>query len=82
MTNTSYGKRPKPSIVAIGSGILGGLLLWYGWERRTRVLGRFSSTIGLSLLAKALSDPALGGMLGPLQGYLAAPLEAAQKLLA
>ena len=82
MTKSPNGKRPKPSFIAIGSGIIGGLLLWYGWERRTGMLGRFSSTIGLSLLAKALSDPALGGLLGPLQGYFAAPIEAAQKLLA
>ena len=82
MNKTSHGKCSKPSIFAIGSGIVGGLLLWYGWERRTGMLGRFSSTIGLSLLAKALSDPALGGLLGPLQEYFAAPIEAAQKLLA
>ena len=81
MITSSHGKRPRPSVIAISSGIIGGLLLWYGWERRTGILGRFSSTIGLSLLARALSDPVLGGLLGPLQGYFAAPIEAAQKLL-
>ncbi len=82
MTKFLNGRRPKPSLTAIGSGIIGGLLLWYGWERRTGLLGLFSSTIGLSLLAKTPSDPALIGLLGPLQGYFAAPFEAAQKLLA
>ena len=76
------GGRSKLSFFGVASAVVGGLLLWYGWERRTSTVGRFSSTIGLSLLAKALSNPAVGGFLGPMQGYLQGPIESAQKLLA
>lgn len=80
--NSHTSRLSKISLVGVATGIVGGLLLWYGWERRSNALGRTASSIGLSLLAKVLADPEIGGLLGPLQGLLSAPLAEAQKLLA
>lgn len=85
MNQSSKNSRPSTlsniSLVGVATGIVGGLLLWYGWERRSNVIGRTASAIGLSMLSKVLADPEVGGLLGPLQGLLSGPLEQAQKLL-
>ena len=80
--NPSNSGKSKLSLFAVASAIAGGLLLWYGWKRRTTKVGRLVSTAGISLLARALKNPALGGLLGPFQGMLEEPIAAAQKLLA
>ena len=79
--NSSSSSLSRISLAGVATGVIGGLLLWYGWERRSNVIGRTASAIGLSMLAKVLADPEIGGLLGPLQGLLSGPLEQAQKLL-
>jgi len=81
-TDSSSSRRSSSlSIFGVATAVVGGLLLWYGWNRRSTMLGRFTSTAGISLLARALSNPNVGGMLGPFQDLLKGPIAAAQKLL-
>ena len=68
-------------LVAIVSAIGGAMLLWYGWKRRSSRIGRLTSTLGMSLLARAVANPRIAGLLGPMQSFLTLPLTAAQKFL-
>lgn len=60
---------------------LGGLLFYYGRQRKGTLLGRVTTAAGMSLLLRALRNPMLGERLGPLTGLFESPLATAQKLL-
>ena len=82
VTVSSSTRRPAGvSLFAVVGALTGGLLLLYGWKRRTTWFGRMTSTAGMTLLAKALANPRIVEMLGPMQSLLSIPLAAAQKLL-
>ena len=72
--NSHTSRLSKISLLGVTTGIVGCLLLWYGWERRSYALGRTASSIGRSLSRKVLADPEIGGLLGPLQELLSGPL--------
>ena len=66
-------------VAALG---VGGLLFYYGRSRKGTLTGRMTTTVGISLLVRALRNPVVAESLGPFRGLLEGPLAAAQKLLA
>ena len=58
-----------------------GVLLYYGWKKRGSKVGQAASSIGASILFKALEHPYAAEILGPFQNVIKDQLTGAQKLL-
>jgi hypothetical protein len=62
--------------------VIGGALLYYGYQKRDSKLGRAACGLGAGMLSKAIEHPKVAEILGPLQNLFQEQLAVAQKLLA